>query len=249
VTDRRFSEPFTAMFEALRMAPTFARGRRDARAGHVRNLMIAGSLVAAQVRAPDDPAAHRARIAVRAFGAAEWARVEDDLAAQARYTADLLAGRMPADIDAVFAGAGLSLLPLSLSEVAMDCTCDHRPMPCEHVAAAIYALAAAFDTDPFAVFTWRGRPRDELLSRLRQLRGAAVPAPADATGVEDDEAGLGDLAAFWGSADAAGPVPPPPAAGRPDAMLDQFDPPPLTVNGRPINEVLRPAYRAMPGGP
>ena len=48
MTDR-FSGPFTAMFEALRMGPVFARGRRDARAGHVRHLMVAGSLVVAQV--------------------------------------------------------------------------------------------------------------------------------------------------------------------------------------------------------
>jgi len=50
VTD--FAGPFIAMFEALRMAPTFARGRRDARAGHVRHLTISSSLVVAQVRGP-----------------------------------------------------------------------------------------------------------------------------------------------------------------------------------------------------
>jgi uncharacterized Zn finger protein len=243
------NEAFLAMFEALRMAPTFARGRRDARAGHVRNLTISGSLVVAQVRGPDEPTAHRARIAVRAFGAAEWSRVEDDLAAQARYVADLLAGRMPADIETVFAGAGLSLLPLSISEVAMDCSCERWPMPCAHLAATIYALASAFETDPFGVFAWRGRPRDELLMRLRQLRGAAaVEAQADALSTSDESgaAGLGDLAAFWGDAAAAAPVAPAPAAGRADVLLDQLDPPPLAVDGRPVTEVLRPAYRAMP---
>ena len=71
----------------------FARGRRDARAGHVRNLAISGSLVVGPGPRPGrHPSPFRARIAVRAFGAAEWARVEDDLAAQARYAADLLAG-------------------------------------------------------------------------------------------------------------------------------------------------------------
>src|SRR4051812_1518774 len=144
---------FLATFESLRMGATFARGRRDARAGHVRALTVSSSLVVALVRGPDDDVALRARIAVRAFGAAEWARVEDDLAAQARYTADLLAGRMPDDAGAVFAAAGLSLLPLSLDEVAMDCTCGLRSMPCPHVAAAIYALAAAIETDPFEAFT------------------------------------------------------------------------------------------------
>lgn len=238
----RFSSPFTAMFEALRMGPVFARGRRDARAGHVRHLMIAGSLVAAQVRGPDDPTAYRARLATRAFGAAEWARVEAGLAASARFAADLLGGRMPADIETVFAGAGLSLLPLSLGEVAMDCTCDHRPMPCPHVAATIYATAAAFDTDPYEAFAWRGRSRDELLAHLRALRG---PAPAEADTPDPAPEGLGDLDAFWGTDDVPAPVPPP-AAGRPDALLDQLDPPPIpTPDGRPVTEVLRRAYRAL----
>jgi uncharacterized Zn finger protein len=238
-----FSAPFIAMFESLRMAPTFSRGRRDARAGHVRHLAISGSLVTAQVRGPDDPAAFRSRIAVRAFGAAEWSRVEDDLAAQARYVADLLAGRMPPDIDAVFTRAGLTLLPLSLDEVAMDCSCERWPMPCVHLAATCYALAQSFETDPFGAFAWRGRGRDELLTRLSQLRGTitTVPAPEPAT----EEAGLGDIADFWGGGPATTTLPAP-DAGRPDLLLDQLDPPPLRPGGVPLIEALRPAYRALP---
>jgi uncharacterized Zn finger protein len=242
---------FLGTFESLRMGPTFSRGRRDERAGHVRNLMISGSLVVAQVRGPDDPAAFRSRIAVRAFGASEWARVEQDLAGQARYAADLLAGRMPAGIGEVFAGAGLSLVPLSLDEVAMDCTCERWPMPCVHLAAACYALARAFEEDPFAVFAWRGRSRDELLLRLREQRSAhAVTALAsDAPGppaVVDDEP---DLLDFWGLAGPPALVPTgarPGAVTRPDALLDQLDPPPLAHDGRPIADLLRPAYRALP---
>jgi uncharacterized Zn finger protein len=240
------SGPFIAMFESLRMAPTFARGRRDARAGHVRHLAISGSLVTAQVRGPDDPAVFRSRIAVRAFGAAEWSRVEDDLAAQARYVADLLAGRMPADIGTVFTRAGLTLLPLSLDEVAMDCSCERWPMPCVHLAATCYALAQSFETDPFGAFAWRGRGRDELLTRLSQLRGTtAHAAPAEP---EAAAAGLGDIADFWGSGTATAPLPIP-ATGRPDLLLDQLDPPPLRPGGVPLIEVLRPAYRALPPDP
>jgi uncharacterized Zn finger protein len=239
-----FSAPFIAMFESLRMAPTFARGRRDARAGHIRHLAISGSLVTAQVRGPEDPAPYRARIAVRAFGAAEWARIEDDLAAQARYAADLLAGRMPPDIDTVFARAGLTLLPLSLDEVAMDCSCERWPMPCAHLAATCYALAQSFETDPFEVFTWRGRGRDELLTRLSQLRGTTAhvtPAPPPTV----EAAGLGEIADFWGGAATTVPAPVP-DAGRPDLLLDQLDPPPLRPGGVPVIEALRPAYQALP---
>lgn len=248
--------PFLQMFEALRMGPTFARGRRDERAGHVRSLTISTSLVVAQVRGPEEPVAFRSRIAVRAFGASEWSRVEDDLAAQARFVADLLAGRMPAGIEAVFDHAGLNLLPLSIGEVAMDCTCERWPMPCTHLAATLYAAARSFSTDPFGVFAWRGRPRDELLHRLSQLRGAAaVEAQIESAAVvpvAEEAAGLGDPADFWGSPGAGSPVSPgdgggPVRAGvRPDALLDQLDPPPLTVDGRLITDLLRPAYQALP---
>ena len=249
---------FVETFEALRMAPTFARGRRDARAGHVRSLTISSSLVVAQVRGPEEPVAHRSRIAIRAFGAAEWSRVEDDLASQARYVADLLAGRMPPGIEELFGAAGLHLLPLSLDEIAMDCTCERWPMPCTHLAATLYALARSFEADPFGVFAWRGRPRDELLDRLHQLRGAAaveamMPAPDDDPAPGGD-AGLGDLDDFWGGDDSWGGdsswVAARSDAGdavlRPDALLDQLDPPPLVVDGEPVVEILRPAYRALP---
>ena len=268
----RLALAFLGTFESLRMGPTFARGRRDERAGHVRNLMISGSLVVAQVRGPDDPAAFRSRIALRAFGASEWARVEHDLAGQARYAADLLAGRMPEGIGEVFAAAGLSLVPLSLDEVAMDCTCERWPMPCVHLAAACYALARAFEEDPFAVFAWRGRPRDELLTHLRELRSAsAVTAMGAGAGDDATASGAGrpggatsggdgpttdegatddvDVAAFWGLGGPPALVPTgarPGAVTRPDALLDQLDPPPLAHDGRPIVDLLRPAYRALP---
>src|SRR4051794_31244519 len=232
------------------MGPTFARGRRDERNGYVRQLTISGSLVVALVRGPDDPKAFRARIAVRSFGASEWARVEQDLVAEARFAADLLAGRMPAGIGAVFAGAGLSLVPLSLDEVAMDCGCERWPMPCVHLAATCYALARSFEEDPFGVFAWRGRHRDELLLHLRELRAAGAPASraeiSDLSESPDPE--TGSEGTFWG--DEATPTAAvtgrPGAVTRPDALLDQLDPPPLAHRGRPIVDVLRPAYLVLP---
>ncbi|MBB2949194.1 putative Zn finger protein [Actinoplanes lutulentus] len=239
---------FLGMFEALRMGPTFARGRRDERAGHVRSLTISSSLVVALVRGPEETTAFRSRIAVRSFSASEWARVEKTLVSEARYVAGLLDGRMPDGIEAVFAEAGLGLLPLSLDEVALDCTCERWPMPCAHLAATCYALARTFEADPFEVFTWRGRSRDELLMRLRRAResaavdGVLAPEPASPAErvplIDPDDPG-----AFWGN------YPPPAAAAptgvRPDALLDQLDAPPLSHHGRPIVEVLRPAYAAL----
>nr|WP_221381004.1 hypothetical protein [Actinoplanes polyasparticus] len=265
MTDDRLAVAFLSTFESLRMGPTFARGRRDERSGHVRSLTISSSLVTAQVRGPDDPRAFRARIAVRAFGASEWAALEETMAGEARYAASLLGGRMPAGIADVFAAAGLSLVPLSLDEVAMDCSCERWPMPCVHLAATCYAVARSFQEDPFGAFTWRGRGRDELLVHLRELRNAHAVAAASAAlgstapagdsgrargGDPSDGLGehLGEADEFWGSTvPAAAPVGGRPGAvSRPDALLDQLDPPPLAQDGRPIVEVLRPAYLALP---
>ncbi len=254
-----FAPAFLGMFESLRMGPTFARGRRDERAGHVRSLTVSSSLAVAQVRGPDDPSAFRSRIAVRAFGAAEWARVESALVLQARFVAGLLDGRMPPGIEAVFDDAGLTLLPLSLDEVAMDCPCERWPVPCIHLAATIYALARAFESDPFEVFTWRGRHRDELLMRLRRLREEAA---VNASEVADDAKtatraetsaepeppliDFGDPDAFWGRSLSLGESPVQDGSGsRSDALLDQLDPPRLGHHGRPLTEVLRPAYRNL----
>ncbi|WP_127503727.1 hypothetical protein [Actinoplanes solisilvae] len=247
MTDDRLAVALLGTFESLRMGPTFARGRRDERAGHVRSLTISGSLVVAQVRGPDDAQAFRARIAVRSFGASEWAAAEARLAGEARYVAQLLDGRMPDGIGSVFAEAGLSLVPLSLDEVAMDCSCERWPMPCVHLAATCYALARSFQEDPFGAFAWRGRGRDELLAHLRELRSAQAVTAQES--VEAAPAGSPeDIGDFWGSS-VATRVPVggrPGAATRPDALLDQLDPPPLAQEGQPIVDVLRPAYLALP---
>ncbi len=247
MTEPRWSAPFVAMFESLGMSARFARGRRDARAGHVRSLTVSGSLVVAQVRGPEETIAERARIAVRAYGAAEWARIEARLATEARHRADLLVGRMPPDIDVIFRELGLPLLPESIGDVAMDCTCALWPKPCPHLAAACYALAASFDTDPFGMLAWRGRDRDELLDRLRPVPAAPGPAPAP---------DVLDLDAFWGTATvtptAAGADPLgvsvavgglPGVPRRPDALLDELGP--LVVDGVPVTDLLRPVYRGL----
>ncbi|BCJ46783.1 hypothetical protein GCM10010168_36950 [Actinoplanes ianthinogenes] len=263
-----FAPAFLGMFESLRMGSTFSRGRRDERAGHVRSLTISSSLAVAQVRGPDDPTAFRARIAVRAFGAADWARIESKLVKEAGYLAGLLDGRMPPGIEGVFAESGLTLLPLSLDEVAMDCTCERWPMPCVHLAATCYALARAFETDPFEVFAWRGRHRDELLMRLRRLREATAVddagspqggfAGAAKTTTEAESSGgpdvppidLDDPDSFWGTFLDLGESPDQAVSGgRSDALLDQLDPPRLTHHGRPINEVLRVAFRSLSDTP
>ena len=54
---------------------------------------------------------------------AQWATVIDALSEQALYAAQLLAGDMPAEIEAVFRDAGIALLPHNIEELSHSCDC------------------------------------------------------------------------------------------------------------------------------
>src|SRR5689334_19806706 len=125
------------MLESLRMPAQFQQGRRYARAGHVRSLTISSSLVTGLVL-DDDGQTYRARVAVRAYSAADWHRIERALAGEAIYAAKLLAGSLPDDLDGILAGFGLSLFPSQLSEIALECSCQSWHQPCGHLAATCY---------------------------------------------------------------------------------------------------------------
>ena len=140
MTDR--TRAFLAVLESLGMTARFQQGRRLTRAGAVRGLTVTTSIVTANVRDVDPAENHRVRIAVRAFSAAEWHWVQEALAAQAIHVAKLLAGEVPDGLDDLLAGLGLSLLPQSVGEVALSCSCRGWQEPCAHVIATWYALRA-----------------------------------------------------------------------------------------------------------
>ncbi|NIM07134.1 MAG: hypothetical protein GTN65_16315, partial [Armatimonadetes bacterium] len=54
---------------------------------------------------------YKVSIQVKALSDAQWEKVIDALASQALFTAQLLAGEMPQDIEEAFAAAGVSLFP------------------------------------------------------------------------------------------------------------------------------------------
>src|SRR5688572_29317324 len=124
---------FLAVLESLGVATRFQQGRRLSRSGAVRGLTITTSVATANIREADGQETHRVRIAVRAFSATEWHRVEQSLSAQAIHVPKLLAGEVPEGLDELFAGAGLTLLPQSVGEVALSCSCRGWQEPCTHV--------------------------------------------------------------------------------------------------------------------
>ncbi|NUS64857.1 MAG: hypothetical protein HOQ46_14570 [Saccharothrix sp.] len=235
-----WSRRFLEVLESFGMAGRLNRGRAYARTGQVMSLSLSSSLVVALVTGTR-PEPYRARIGVRKFGDDDWRRIEHALADQAIFAAKLLAGEMPPEIEDVFADLGLTLFPSTTRELHMDCTCPDWEVPCKHLAATCYLLAESFDTDPFEILAWRGRSREDLLDRLRELRAPVRPEQPEATAKQPDDS----FDTFWTRPKVAEVVPEvaEPATRRPDALLDQLGP--LVVDGRSVTDALRPLYRRL----
>jgi uncharacterized Zn finger protein len=235
-----WSRRFLEVLESFGMAGRLARGRSYARTGQVMSLSLSSSLVVALVTGTR-PEPYRARIGVRKFGDDDWRRIEHALADQAIFAAKLLAGEMPPEIEDVFADLGLTLFPSTMRELHMDCTCPDWEVPCKHLAATCYLLAESFDTDPFEILAWRGRSREDLLDRLRDLRAPIPPEQPETAARQPDDS----FDTFWARPKVAEVVPDvaEPATRRPDALLDQLEP--LVVDGRSVTDALRPLYRRL----
>jgi uncharacterized Zn finger protein len=240
-----WSARFVAVLESLGVGGRLGRGRSYARAGQVISLEVGPGSVRAQVQG-SRPRPYRVRIGLPTFGKAEWARVEQAMADSAWYTAKLLAGEMPEDIEKVFEAVGLTLFPASARELSLDCTCPDQQVPCKHLAAVFYLLAESFDADPFEMLALRGRDRDTLLDNIRARRDTAHPGQPG-PGVHDPGADVPALAECLADYFHAPARLPALAAPRtpPDAVLDQLPPVELRVGNRPLADLLRPAYRAL----
>src|SRR3990170_4034699 len=145
------------------------RGRSYARSGQVIKLEVGRGQVEALVQG-SRPSPYEVELRFRALSDAEWEKVIDAMAAQSIYAAKLLSGEMPAEIEEVFAAAGVSLFPAEKHDLKTDCSCPDWANPCKHVAAVHYLLGERFDADPFLIFALRGRSREAIIEVLRARR-------------------------------------------------------------------------------
>ncbi len=262
-----WSKRFIEVLEDFHEGPRLARGRAYARRGQVIDMAIEAGDVTARVQG-SRARPYNVSLGVTVLGETDWARVEAAMAGQAVFLARLLAGEMPHEIEDAFAETGLSLFPSTTADLDTDCSCPDWENPCKHIAAVYYLLAEAFDRDPFLIFAWRGRPRERLLADLRALRGGGTGPPASRTSDEPDltlgspaewlltavgldgadisgEIAEEDASGFWNAGDLASVRIEPRAVAMPEAILRDLGPSGLSVDGRPLEDVLAPVYRAI----
>jgi uncharacterized Zn finger protein len=240
-----WSRRFIELLESFGIGSRLQRGRSYARAGQVTELDVEPGIVLARVQGSRHTP-YKVRIRCAMLSEAQWRRAEKAMAAAALPLASLLAGEMPRDIEDMFGSCKLALFPRSIRELKATCSCPDAANPCKHVAAVYYILAERFDDDPFLIFAWRGRERDELLGRLRRRRGRVAAAPRDTPSSAPPHATPLPLDAFWDPGLGLDELRICPlASAAPDAVLRRLGPAPAESAGRNVAELLAPAYIAL----
>jgi uncharacterized Zn finger protein len=167
-----WAQRWIAALERLVDAGRLSRGRSYARKGQVLSIDETKDGIAARVqgsmRTP-----YKICIKINHLTDAEWDKVIDALAEQAIFTAQLLAGEMPQDIEQAFERAKVSLFPSTRRDLQTDCSCPDYSNPCKHIAAAHYILGERFDEDPFLIFRLRGRTQEQVMQELRKRRAGS----------------------------------------------------------------------------
>jgi uncharacterized Zn finger protein len=234
-----WSQRFIEVLEAMGLGSRLQRGKNYARRGQVISLEVSPGLVSAQVQG-SRARPYRVRIGITAFDKGQWSQIETALAENALFAAALLASEMPSDIEDVFDSVGLALFPSKARDLSLDWSCPDDAVPCKHLAATFYLLAEAFDEDPFVILAWRGREREDLLENLAAARSGRPSADrAESKGPE-----LADCLDSFFVRQNDIPVSRPPVSAS-TALLDELPEVAVTVRGRELAELLRPAYAGL----
>src|SRR5262249_32582006 len=105
------------------------------------------------------PQPYNVTIQTHTLSDSDWRKVLRQLGEQPLFTAKLLAGEMPQDIEPVFTAAGLSLFPAKRNDLKTNCSCPDSSNPCKHLASVFSWPGGGVRRHSFLVPPRRGAPR------------------------------------------------------------------------------------------
>ncbi len=168
------------------------RARIYAREGNVLNIDFHNDAQVSALVQGTAPEPYQVSLSLDSFDDEQWQYVIESMAERAIFSAKLLAGEMPQNIEEVFTANGLSLFPLTKFDIHSQCSCPDQANPCKHIGAVYYLLGDRFSEDPFVLFQLRGRTKEQIITTLRQLRSTSTEEV-----VETLQSAPIDLQKFW----------------------------------------------------
>jgi uncharacterized Zn finger protein len=221
------------------------RGRSYARQGQVLSISETPYGIESLVQG-SRPQPYKVTIQVTPLTDEQWDQVIGAMSEQALFTARLLAGEMPENIEDAFHTAGVSLFPDQAGDLYSDCSCPDWANPCKHIAATHYILGDRFDDDPFLLFRMRGRDQESILQSLRARRAGEEMAEGEMEETAEAETETAppleeSIGHFWEPVESLDTFPltiQPPTMDMP--LLQRLGEPAFL--GGPIQEILKPVY-------
>ena len=165
-----WTQQWIDLLNSYRFKKRLERARNYARQGNVLSLEFQEQIIIAQVQGTA-PEPYKLFLWLDTFTDEDWGYIIETMSERAIFTAKLLAGEMPQNIEAVFTANGLRLFPFTLDEIHSRCDCPDSARVCKHIAAVYYLLGDRFSEDPFLLFQLRGRSQEKILEELRKKRG------------------------------------------------------------------------------
>lgn len=181
------SSRWMRLAEEHALGEQLVEGLEYARLGQARSIEIKPGLIAGKVQGRV-PTAYKTELRLPLFTHEQWARIVSMIAEQAKYSAALIGGEIPNNIEDIFAPMGLRLFPSDEQDLATSCNCDvfrgkdsftglDRPGGpsrwCKHICCLMYLVAEKLAQQPLTIFSLRGLDGQELLEQLRQQRALA----------------------------------------------------------------------------
>jgi uncharacterized Zn finger protein len=176
LAEQWWSRRFTTVLENYGLGARMERGRRYARGGRVGELTVKAGRLEARVQG-SRAVPYRVSVRSAAPSKAQWRQLEAAMATRLGWTAQLLNGEVPQDLEEAFAEVGVALFPHRWGDLQVRCGCPDDAVPCKHIAAVLYVFAQQLDEDPWLLLAWHGKDRDALLASLQH--DATQPIPSD----------------------------------------------------------------------
>ena len=168
-----WSKRWVSVLESFDMGARLSRGKSYARKGQVISIDVEPGVVRARVQG-SFAQPYNVSIKLVPLSSQEWEKAIAAMASKAVFSARLLSGEMPQNIEDLFSDCGISLFPKKGADLKTDCSCPDWSNPCKHIAAVYYLLAEQFDRDPFLIFRLRGKCKEDIVEALRSFRSAGA---------------------------------------------------------------------------
>ncbi len=162
-------EQWMELINTYRYKKRLERAWKYAREGNVLSIKFESQGVYAKVQGTEKEP-YLVKLWLDMLNDEDWKFVLEEIAKQAKWSAQLLAGIMPKDIEKAFAASGKRLFPFNLEEINSQCSCPDKANPCKHISAIYFLMGDRFEEDPFILFQLRGRDKNTIISNLKKER-------------------------------------------------------------------------------